>query len=250
MRAEKQLIRAAFGAAATRYDAVAELQRRIARDLLSRTPAAHRMLDAGCGTGFGARLLRSAHAEANVFALDAAQPMCAHSGEALATCGDIEALPFANASFDLYWSSLAWQWTTPLLAAHEAARVLAPGGVLRVATLGPDSLRELREAFASVDSHAHVRDFDSLEHHANALNTAGFSTLYIERVVIQAFLPDLRTILRDLRQLGAHALGAARRRGMLGRQAWQRLETAYEAHRSPAGLPVSYDVIYLAASKA
>lgn len=249
MRAEKQAVRAAFSRAAPHYDGVAEVQRRIARHLLSLTPSAQRILDAGCGTGFGARLLREAQPAAQIHALDAAHAMCVHSGEALAACGDIEALPLANASLDLYWSSLAWQWTRPTLAAAEAARVLSPGGCLCVASLGAGTLHELRQAFAGVDAYPHVRQFHDAATHVAALHAAGFQEISLTQACEQVFANDLRGLLRDIRSLGAHELGQTRRPGLLSRQAWLRLQAAYETYRNEAGLPVTYDVIYLYARK-
>ncbi|MDP5239452.1 methyltransferase domain-containing protein [Uliginosibacterium sp. 31-16] len=248
---EKQAIRAAFGRAATRYDTVAEVQRRIARILVERTPVlcAGNILDAGCGTGFGATHLRRQAAAGRIFTLDAAHAMCVQSANPLTVCGDIEALPLANSSMDLYWSSLAWQWTRPVLAIAEAARILKPGGLLRVATLGPETLHELRCAFSSVDEHPHVRDFDAPELYAELLASHGFRAITLERSREQTFSSDLAALLRDIRTLGAHELGRSRRPGLLGRRAWMRLLSTYESFREAAGLPVSYDVIMLSATR-
>ena len=59
---EKHRIRAAFSRAATTYDAAAVLQREVCRALLdalttTATCSPADILDAGCGTGYGARLL-------------------------------------------------------------------------------------------------------------------------------------------------------------------------------------------------
>ena len=251
MSSDKQAIRAAFGRAAGEYDRVAEVQRRIARALMERTPTlnAANILDAGCGTGFGAALLRQQCAGSTIFTLDAAYAMCQQSGGQQVVCGDIEALPLARASLDLYWSSLAWQWTQAGRAIAEAARVLKPGGLLRIATLGPATLHELRKAFASVDAHPHVRDFQCAQLHADLLVAAGFSEIQIEQRIERTFAPDLSTLLRDIRSLGAHELGRTRRPGLLGRQAWSRLQAAYENCREAEGLPASYDVITLCATR-
>lgn len=251
MSSDKQAIRAAFGRAAGQYDRVAEVQRRIARSLLERTPplSTANILDAGSGTGFGASLLRQQCVGSTVFTLDAAYAMCQQSGTPLVACGDIEALPVADASLNLYWSSLAWQWTQAARAIAEAARVLKPGGLLRVATLGPATLHELRTAFASVDAHPHVRDFQCAELHADLLASTGFCDIRIEQRIERTFAPDLSNLLRDIRSLGAHELGQARRPGLLGRQAWSRLQTAYASFREADGLPVSYDVITLCATR-
>ena len=252
MSSDKQAIRAAFGRAAGQYDRVAEVQRRIARSLLERTPtlSAANILDAGCGTGFGAGLLRQQCIGSTVFTLDAAYAMCQQSATPLVICGDIETLPVADASLDLYWSSLAWQWTQAARAIAEAARVLKPGGLLRIATLGPATLHELRKAFASVDAHPHVRGFQCAQLHADLLAAQGFHAIQVEQRIERTFAPDLSTVLRDIRSLGAHELGHTRRPGLLGRQAWLRLQAAYESFREADGLPASYDVITLCATRA
>ena len=61
--------------------------------------------------------------------------------------------------------------------------------------------------------------------------------------------PDLRTLLRAVKAIGAHNVGEGGRNGMMGRDAWKKLETAYERYREPAGLPASYDVIFVYANK-
>jgi malonyl-CoA O-methyltransferase len=55
---------------------------------------------------------------------------------------------------------------------------------------------------------------------------------------------DLKSLMRDLKGIGAHNAAAARRRGLLGKTAWTRLEQAYEAHRQQGRLPATFEVIY------
>ncbi len=247
MNTERRKIRAAFSEAATGYDAVAGLQRRIARALANQAPAAHLILDAGAGTGFLADCLALRFPDARILKLDAAFGMCRLT-PANSLCADLEALPLAADSIGLYCSSLAWQWARPAFAAREAARVLRPGGQLLVATLGPDTLHELRTAFRAMDDDDHVRSFDSLEAHVEALQQAGFANIRVRRSLEQAHAPDLRRILEELRTLGAHSL-SRRKPGMTGRNGWQRVLAAIESFRQPAGLPVSYDVLILEGRK-
>lgn len=250
----KSRVRDRFSAAAASYDAVAGAQREIAQTLahsLHDAPAPSRWLDAGCGTGYASALLAPRWPDAQAFALDAAVGMCArHPSAGRAVIGgDIEALPLATGTLDLYWSSLAWQWTCSERAAREAFRVLRPGGRLCVATLGPRTLLELREAFAEVDTHPHIRSFEPPEQALAALSAAGFADIRLQRADTCFHAADLRGLLAILRELGASELGESRRRGLLGRHAWQRLNQACEARRSAAGLPGRYDVLYLNARR-
>lgn len=244
---DRQAIRRAFAGAAECYDAVAHLQRGIAQQLLTLTPAGLEgcLLDAGTGTGFGLRMLQACNPAANVIALDHAYSMLRIAGSGV--CADIEALPLNDHCLDLYWSSLAWQWATPAHVIREAARSLKPGGLLRVATLGPDTLHELRAAFSAVDQARHTRHFTSPDTYVPLLSASGFTQIRIERHMHTRHAPALRSLLQELRNLGASHVGAGQRRGLMSRQAWQKLEAAYEAQRQPVGLPLSYDAVFISA---
>lgn len=247
---DKRAIRHAFGKAAASYDSVAAVQARIVTQLLEYCPptAAGTILDAGCGTGRGAEGLAALYPGSTILGLDAALGMCQAMHSAKVMCADIEALPLRADSLNLYWSSLAWQWTEPRIAARESFRVLRQGGEFRVATLGPRTMFELREVFGGIDDHPHVRSFDPPEYCEEALQLAGFTDIRVAGSCECGYFPDLATLMRSIRRLGAHVLDK-RRPTLMGRQAWMQLSAAYENFRTCEGLPVSHDVIYLCARK-
>lgn len=270
----RRSIRSAFERAADSYDTAAQVQREICARLarfghpfaaatiptLSREQPV-RALDAGCGTGFGLAQLDALCPPAQQFALDLAPAMLArarararHPASApagpLPVCADLEHLPLRTASLALYWSSLAVQWCAPARVLDEASRVLAPGGLALVATLGPRTLWELRTAFAAIDNSRHTIDFHPIEHWSAAARAAGLAVLGSECVELAAWAPDLRGLLRDIKSIGAATVDGGRRRGALGRQAWENLQARYETHRRSDGqLPATYDVILLALRK-
>lgn len=259
----KQLVRKAFDRAATTYDRAAAVQREVCRRLaaIATTHRAaipvRRILDAGCGTGFGLELLAPMHPGADILALDFAPAMLGHLlqrpdivSAPTAICGDLEALPFAGDSLDAVWSSLALQWCDPALALAEIGRVLRPGGRAWIATLGPATLHELREAFALVDAASHVIRFHPADKWIEAARDAGLAAVAQDLAPAYALAPDLRGLLRDIKAIGAHSVGEDRRRQPLGRGAWRTLEAAYETHRRADGLlPATYDLIILALKK-
>jgi len=244
-----------------------------------------RVLDAGCGTGHALALLGERFPVATLLALDFApamlarlvvacaggvppgdtartavhdagsdvastcgfaQPACA----AVPLCGDLEALPLADASIDLVWSSLALQWCDPVRAFAEFARVLRPGGAAWLATLGPGTLHELRDAFAAVDDAEHVITFHPPGHWLASAADAGLAVRAHETCTVYALADDLRSLLADIKAIGAHSVGAGRRRAPLGKAAWRTLQARYERHRRSDGLlPASYDVILLALAR-
>ncbi|MEY3201416.1 MAG: hypothetical protein RIR70_966 [Pseudomonadota bacterium] len=239
-----------FHHAASDYDALAHIQRQAAERLayhLSDRASPGLWLDAGCGTGEAI----TRHLRAPVIALDFAPAMAqkARDKGAPALCGDIESLPLEDASIALYWSSLAWQWCHLEKALSEAHRVLTPSGHLLINTLGPATLSELRAAFGSIDDARHVIDFTQAPSLAEAAREAGFEDIALATHLLTAWHPDVATLLRQLKQLGAAEVGNHRRRGLLGKRAWQTVIQHYERHRTPQGLPASYEVILLTARK-
>ena len=260
--APKRAVRAAFDKAADSYDAVASVQRAACDRLLQlAVRSAHqsghrfghppaRILDAGCGTGYALAGLHQHFPAAELIALDFAPAMLRRHPPGLARplCADLEHLPLAAASVDAIWSSYALQWCAPGRAFTELARCLRPGGQLWVATLGPGTLHELREAFRQVDDAEHVLPFQPPEAITAAIEAAGLTVIASERATLQVWAPELRQLLADIKTLGAHQTGAARRKP-LGKSAWARLQAAYEQHRSANGLPASYDTFWLIAEK-
>lgn len=264
-------VRRAFNRAAASYDAHAVLQREVCDRLLERLDFVNlrpaRVLDAGAGTGYGLERLRARYAEAGLVALDLA-PAMLHAARArlprtdwlgrvlsqfapratsqpLCVCANMECLPLAANSVDLVWSSLALQWAADLESCLRGfRRVLAPGGLLMFATFGPDTLKELRAAFAAVDGAPHVNRFVDLHDIGDMLVHAGFAHPVMEMEMLTLTYADLKTLMRDLQGIGAHNAAAGRRRGLLGKSAWARLESAYEAHRRDGRLPATFEVIY------
>jgi malonyl-CoA O-methyltransferase len=260
-------VRRAFGQAAGSYDAHAVLQREVCDRLLERlefmTLQPARVLDVGSGTGYGLEHLRARYAESECCALDIAPAMLQAARARLPqptwaqrllpgpkrlthlVCADMEQLPLSPNSMNLVWSSLALQWAQDLEATFkEFHRVLAPGGLLMFATFGPDTLKELRAAFAAIDDAPHVNRFTDLHDIGDMLVHAGFSSPVMEMEMLTLTYADLKTLMRDLKGIGAHNAAAARRRGLLGKSAWARLEQAYEAHRLDGRLPATFEVIY------
>jgi len=264
-------VRRAFDHAAASYDAHAVLQREVCDRLLERldfmTLQPGRVLDAGSGTGYGLAHLHSRYPGAELCALDVA-PAMLHAARArlpqptwtqrarelLApsaarpahlVCADMGRLPLAANSISLVWSSLALQWAHDLEATLKGfQRVLAPGGLLIFATFGPDTLKELRAAFSVVDDAPHVNRFIDLHDIGDLLIHAGFASPVMEMEILTLTYADLKTLMRDLQGIGAHNAATSRRRGLLGKTLWSRLEQAYESQRLEGRLPATFEVIY------
>ena len=266
----KRAIRRSFEAAANTYDDAAFLQQEIVRRLDDHLDgikiAPGLILDAGCGTGFALPLLKVRYPDARLLGLDLAHAMTAKARDQhgrpsgwrkwfslltpgapsfAALCADIERLPLARDSLDMVWSSLALQWMDePDTAFREANRVLKPGGLFLFATLGPDTLMELRAATADLDGHQHVNRFIDMHDLGDALVHAGFSNPVMEMERITLTYETLPGLLRELKAIGAHTVVEGRRTGLMGKQEWRRLADNYERFRQDGRLPATYEVVY------
>lgn len=244
----KTRIRQSFERAAPTYDSAAEVQRRICDRLAAHLPPAPlgRVLDAGCGTGYALQLLYRHDPGADILALDFSPAMLARaSSPARRLAGDLEQLPLTAACIDLYWSSLAVQWCALDRVLAEARRALVPGGRLLLATLGPATFGELRHAFAGVDPFEHTLSFQTLPEIEAQARAAGFASPKLSCARETAYYADFRSLLRAVKAVGANQLGDGRRPGLMSRSAFARAAAAAETLRTPQGLPLTYDVIYL-----
>jgi malonyl-CoA O-methyltransferase len=62
-----------------------------------------------------------------------------------------------------------------------------------------------------------------------ALARAGFADIRLQRQTISLHYPDLKSLLRAVKDIGANSVGEGARSGLLGRSAWQQVQAAYEA---------------------
>lgn len=224
------------------------------------------VLDAGCGAGADLGLLQKTYPAAQILGLDGAGAMARAArgpvaqGGALnqlltrlmpakagvdVLCGDYGNLPFGPNSLDLLWSNLALHWhPLPDRVFAEWRRVLRVEGLLMFSCFGPDTFTEVRAAFAALDAYPHTLPFVDMHDFGDQLVAAGFSTpvMDMERITVTYDTPQ--ALLADVRALGGNPL-ESRRRGLIGRAAWQRLLDAFEAQRRPDGkLGLTFEVIY------
>ena len=249
-------VRRAFSRAAAGYDAAAALQAEVRTRLLEslaylddRQPSV--VLDVGSGTGHAAAAMRKRWPKARVVALDLALPMLRQARRQAGwwkpfnrVCADARALPLAEGSVDVIFSNLCLQWVEDLPAVFAGfRRVLRPGGLMLCSSFGPETLAELREAFAQADASPHVSPFASIAQFGDALMAAGFRDPVLDRESYDTHADDLPALMRHLQALGAtHAL-RRRRATLTGKGRFAAAAAAYEQWREPAGLPVSWDVI-------
>jgi demethylmenaquinone methyltransferase/2-methoxy-6-polyprenyl-1,4-benzoquinol methylase len=138
-----------------------------------------RVLDVGCGTGFGTagllETVETVHAlDQSAHQLSKAYAKFGRRGPVRFYRGDAERLPFRADAFDVVWSSGSIEyWPNPVEALAECRRVTKPGGqVLVVGPLAPSNrvMRAIADAimlfYTEAEADRLFRDagFEDFEH--------------------------------------------------------------------------------------
>jgi malonyl-CoA O-methyltransferase len=254
---DKNTTRLHFERAADSYDAAAVLQREIATRLCERLDyikfQPECALDVGCGTGFITQDLLTRYPKASIMALDIAWKMAQKSKKkggvfrkVRAVCADAEQLPLKAHSIDLIISNLMLQWSNDLKQVFSGFHsVLAPNGLLLFSTFGPDTLKEMRQSWATVDDAPHTSTFADMHEIGDALLQAGFINPVTDMEMLTMTYANVRQLMRDIKNIGATNTDQQRSRGLMGKQKLKDFEAAYESFRMQDGLyPASWEIIY------
>ena len=256
-RLDKRSVKKSFNRASKSYDNAAILHEEVLNRLLQRLqyirhqPAT--IVDIGCGTGKGIRGLQKQYPRARVYAADIAFEMLVQArsryrllAKKRLVTADMEQLPFASQSFDLVFSSQALQWSNDLRTAlAEFARVCKPGALLLFASFGPATLQELAHSWRVLDNTPHVHQFVDMHDVGDAMLAVGFAQPVVDAEIIRMEYPDFRTLLDDLKNVGATNADVGRRRGLTTPGQLRRLEAAYREHGyTDDKFIASFEVVY------
>jgi malonyl-CoA O-methyltransferase len=255
-RPDARWVRRSFDRAAATYEAAAVLQAQVRDALLERLDLTRLeprvVLDLGAATGQGARALEQRYPGARVVAVDSSARMLRLARRrrrwfrpsfALVRA-DAQRLPFADASVDVAFSNLLLPWCDPDALFAELRRVLAPRGLLTLTGLGPDTLKELRAAWAAADMHIRVGEFIDMHDLGDGLVRAGFAApvLDVERYTLQ--YADVQGLTADLKAMGARNAAAGRLKGLTSPRKLAAMQSAYEAYREGGRLPATCEVVF------
>jgi malonyl-CoA O-methyltransferase len=252
---DRRQVRRNFSRAANTYEQHDALQREVQALLLDRlgfyleTP--ERVIDVGAGPGRGTALLRKRYPKAQLIAMDLALPMLRAAKKNISwlkpfqrVCAEATSLPLPDHSVDVLHSNLCFQWIDDLPALFgECVRVLKPGGLLVFSTFGPDTLKELRAAWADADQQPHVSRFLDMHDLGDAMISAGLRdpVLDVDRYTLTYSEP--RQLLKELQGLGATNADRERERHLLGKRHYQRMLAAYETMRVDGRIPATWEVV-------
>ncbi|MDO8446739.1 MAG: methyltransferase domain-containing protein [Deltaproteobacteria bacterium] len=214
----KNRVRQAFSRQAPFYEGNARLQKEVAGKLVSlfplqlRTPNSElRTLDIGIGTGFATKEFSSRFPKTSSFGCDIAWGMLKEAGMtgAVLAEADAEHLPYKDETFDLAFSSLAFQWTNLHNSVNEAFRILKPDGMFYFSTFGEKTLMELADSYSSawrsigIEGMPKMMRFESSKDVKTLMEFTGFKNVEVKTALIKSRYQSPDALLRSLKAIGA-----------------------------------------------
>ncbi len=249
-------VRRSFDKAARTYDSAAVVPTEIRNRLLERLDIVRlqpqTVLDLGAGTGHASKALKQRYRAAEIIALDLSPAMLVEANHRQSwlrrfhrVAADAHRLPIKDASIELVFSNLMLEWChDPDTVFQEIRRVLKPGGLLSFATLGPDTLRELRAAWREVDSYTRVHRFIDMHDLGDALMRAGLAEPVMDTERLTVTYPDVDALMRELVATGSSNVTQGRPRGLASKARLESLRRAIARVSKEGALPVSMEVVY------
>jgi malonyl-CoA O-methyltransferase len=250
--AEKAAARRQFEAAASTFASASFIHDEARQRLLERLdyfriePAS--VLDLGSGNGSGAAELARRFPTATVLAVDSSAAMLqaasGKQGNVRFLQADAEQLPLVDDSVELLFANLVLPWCHPERLLGEAARVLRRGGVLMFSSFGPDTLAQLRRAWAQVDNGIHVHAFLDMLDLGDLLGRAGLTEPVIDVDRMTVTYDNTTDLMTDLRSCGARNVALGRPRSLTSRGRWLDFERCLQEHYRAGKLAVTVELIF------
>lgn len=247
----------AFNQQATNYEKAAKVQHEIGLRLLERLQYLkinpQYILDLGCGPGHFSRELALMYPKARIVGLDLAMVMLKEARKRQSwrrkwslVAADMNQLPFATGLFDLVFANQVIHWGSPLESViRELNRVMKPNACFMFTTLGPDTFKELKHAWAAVNAHEHINSFADMHDVGDILLGEYFLDPVMDMEWLTAHYDSVEHLVRALKNQGVRNINPARNPGLTGKTAWRLFAEHYEQFKTDnAKYPLTYEVVY------
>jgi malonyl-CoA O-methyltransferase len=249
-------VRRRFDRAAESFDAVDFVHATTRNGLLDRLAPIviepRTILDLGSATGTATRALAKHFRRARVIAVDLSHNMLGRTrkkqrwlSRVTTLQADATALPIADQSVDIVFANQLLPWVgNPTRTFAEVSRVLVKDGLFLFATLGPDSLSEIRRAWASVDSAVHVNLFPDMHDLGDAAVRAGLRDPVLDVDRLTVTYKDTRSFFTELTAMGARNSLLRRDRSLASAKRFHAMMAALENTRDGGPLTLELEIVY------
>lgn len=210
------------------------------------------VVDLGCATGSACRPLAKRFRHAHIIALDLSANMLQEVRGKQSwfvryslLLANANAIPLADQCVDVVFANQLLPWIDDAATVFaEVARVLRQDGLFLFASLGPDSLAELREAWQSADAGIHVNRFPDMHDIGDAAVRAGLIDPVLDVDRLSVTYQDAGALFRDLTGCGARNSLADRNNALVGRARFDTMTAALERHRKDGTIELDLELIY------
>lgn len=251
-----------FSQAAPTYEALADVQRKIASDLIQIVSGCSdysSILEAGCGTGILTRFLCRQFPQSSLHVVDISPSMIALHQQNFSDktsirhhVGDVCTFK-TDQKFPLVVSNSALHWINPIGSAFKNLhQCMTPEGILAAAWMVKGTLRELRESRIRAVSHKLPRAvLPKTAECLDSLGREGFSVKFYEEKEYKAYYSSATDLLRALNAMGVTGGSFSQAYSPLTRKELQKLIADYEScYKNDEGrVYVTYRVLFVFAGK-
>ena len=216
------------------------------------TVTARTVVDLGCGTGTTSKMLAKRFRGAQIIGVDQSPAMLRQATAKKSWFSrtsfieaDAAAIPLDDHSVDVVFSNQLLPWIDDVPAVfHEVNRILQKNGLFIFASLGPDSLAELRNAWQTIDQGAHVHHFADMHNIGDAAVGAGLGDPVLDVDRLKISYSDPAALFRDLTGTAARNCLAERRRSMTGKKRFQALGEALQPAGVDTAIELELELVY------
>jgi len=155
------------------------------------------------------------------------------------------ALPFSAQSIDVVFANLLLPWVDdPNQVFSEIARILRKGGVFAFATLGPDSLLEIRRAWAQIDDSAHVNHFLDMHDLGDGLVNAGFADPVLDVDRLSISYDNTEKLFADLTAVGGRNALRQRNHALVGKQHFRQMTEELQRSGTDGKITLDLELVF------
>ena len=241
-----------FDAKSSSYDEYSFVQKEVSERMIKRLKFLKskplNILDIGCGTGYLSNLISRHLPNSNIVCMDFSYEMvsqCKNKNIKLEPLvADAEYMPFKTSTFDLVISSFTLHWCQQIdKIFSDIFRILKNNGNFMFTTVGPDTLKELRDAYKLIDNYEHINTFDDMHTYGDILLSSGFHdpVMDVERLIIE--YKNFNEVLQSLRKTGASTV-IYNKSKFTAKKSLKNLERYYKKNNKNGLFPVTYEMIY------